>query len=78
MTGRAVSGGVGVRCTGTGIARKRSTEGIDTSQRSRFATPFHSLCGCLAENGIEASVGTVGDSYTLADTVIGLFKTEVI
>jgi transposase InsO family protein len=34
----------------------------------------------LAEAGIEASVGTVGDSYdnALAETVIGLFKTEVI
>ncbi len=34
----------------------------------------------LAEAGIEPSVGTVGDSYdnALAETVIGLFKTEVI
>jgi transposase InsO family protein len=34
----------------------------------------------LAEAGIERSVGTVGDSYdnALAETVIGLFKTEVI
>jgi putative transposase len=34
----------------------------------------------LAENGVEASVGSVGDSYdnALAETVIGLFKTEVI
>jgi transposase InsO family protein len=34
----------------------------------------------LAEAGIENSVGTVGDSYdnALAETVIGLFKTEVI
>ena len=34
----------------------------------------------LAEAGIEPSVGTVGDSYdnSLAETVIGLFKTEVI
>jgi transposase InsO family protein len=34
----------------------------------------------LAEAGIEASVGSVGDSYdnALAETVIGLFKTEVI
>jgi len=31
-------------------------------------------------NGVEASVGSVGDSYdnALAETVIGLFKTEVI
>ena len=34
----------------------------------------------LLEAGIDASVGTVGDSYdnALAETVIGLFKTEVI
>jgi transposase InsO family protein len=34
----------------------------------------------LAEEGIEPSVGSVGDSYdnALAETVIGLFKTEVI
>jgi putative transposase len=34
----------------------------------------------LVEAGIESSVGSVGDSYdnALAETVIGLFKTEVI
>ena len=34
----------------------------------------------LLEAGIEPSVGSVGDSYdnALAETVIGLFKTEVI
>ena len=34
----------------------------------------------LAEAGIEPSVGSVGDSHdnALAETVIGLFKTEVI
>ena len=34
----------------------------------------------LAEAGIEPSVGSVGDSYShaLAESVIGLFKTEVI
>ena len=34
----------------------------------------------LAEEGIECSVGTVGDSFdnALAETVIGLYKTEVI
>lgn len=34
----------------------------------------------LAEVGIERSVGTVGDAYdnALAETIIGLFKTEVI
>ena len=34
----------------------------------------------LADAGIEPSVGSVGDSYdnALAETVIGLFKTEVV
>ena len=34
----------------------------------------------LADAGIEPSVGSIGDSYdnALAETVIGLFKTEVI
>ena len=34
----------------------------------------------LAEAGIESSVGSVGDFYdnALAETIIGLFKTEVI
>ncbi len=34
----------------------------------------------LLEAGIEPSVGSVGDSYdnALAETVIGLFKTEII
>jgi transposase InsO family protein len=34
----------------------------------------------LAQNGVEASVGSVGDSYdnAMAETIIGLFKTEVI
>ena len=34
----------------------------------------------LAEAGIEPSVGSVGDSYdnALAETVIGLYKTELI
>ena len=34
----------------------------------------------LAEAGIEPSVGSVGDSFdnTLAETVIGLFKAEVV
>ena len=32
----------------------------------------------LAEAGIEQSVGSVGDSYALAESIIGLYKTEVI
>src|SRR5271165_6204752 len=32
----------------------------------------------LAAAGVSASVGTVGDAYALAESVIGLFKTELI
>jgi putative transposase len=32
----------------------------------------------LAEAGIEPSVGSVGDSYDLAETINGLYKAEVI
>jgi transposase InsO family protein len=34
----------------------------------------------LGEAGVESSVGSVGDSYanSIAESVIGLFKTEVI
>ncbi len=34
----------------------------------------------LSENGVEASVGSIGDSYdnAMAETIIGLFKAEVI
>ena len=32
----------------------------------------------LAQAGIEQSVGSVGDSYALAESIIGLYKTEVI
>ena len=32
----------------------------------------------LAEAGIEQSVGSVGDSYAVAESIIGLYKTEVI
>ena len=45
-------------------------------------TQYLSICYSerLAEVGIRASVGSTGDSYdnALAETVIGLFKTEVI
>jgi transposase InsO family protein len=35
---------------------------------------------CLAEAGIEPSIGSIGDSYedVLAETINGIFKVEVI
>jgi putative transposase len=51
-------------------------------QRSVESTQYLSIryTERLAEAGVDASVGSVGDSYdnALAETVIGLFKTEVI
>lgn len=32
----------------------------------------------MTEAGIEPSVGSVGDSYAMAETIIGLYKTELI
>lgn len=60
------------------------------SRRESEGLIHHSDCGTqflsvryterLAEAGIAASVGSVGDSYdnALAESVIGLYKTEVI
>lgn len=60
------------------------------SRTDTDALVHHSDCGSqylsiryterLAEVGIESSVGSVGDSYdnALAETILGLFKTEVI
>ena len=68
-------------------------DALDQALWSRSTTDkliHHSDCGSqylsihyterLAEAGIESSVGSVGDSYdnALAETINGLFKTEVI
>ena len=51
-------------------------------ERVMAGTPMgqEALAGLLAEAGIDTSVGSVGDSYdnALAESIIGLFKTEVI
>lgn len=60
-------------------ARGRSDDLIHHSDRgSQYVSIRYS--DRLAEAGIEASVGSVGDSYdnALAETVNGLYKTEVI
>ncbi|MEZ4227250.1 MAG: IS3 family transposase, partial [Polyangiaceae bacterium] len=74
----------------------RTDLALDALEQALWARPSHEGCvhhsdrGCqylsiryterLEQAGIEASVGTTGDSYdnALAETVIGLFKTEVI
>jgi len=52
------------------------------THHSDHGSQYLSICYTerLAEAGVEASVGSVGDSYdnALAESVIGLFKTEVI
>ena len=54
---------------------RRAPLATGVANTCRFATPSG-----LAEAGIEPSVGSVGDSYdnALAETIIGLYKTEVI
>jgi transposase InsO family protein len=59
---------------------RRDTEGL--IHHSDRGVQYVSICYTerLAEAGIEPSVGSRGDSYdnAMAETVIGLFKTEVI
>ena len=45
-----------------------------------YSFPAKGYSEWLAEVGIEASVGSVGDSYenALAETIVGLYKAEVI
>jgi transposase InsO family protein len=54
----------------------------DLVHHSDRGVQYLSICYSerLAEAGVESSVGSVGDSYdnALAETIIGLFKTEVI
>ena len=60
---------------------RSGSEGGRASQRPGQSVPVDSLFSeRLAEAGIEPSVGSVGDSYdnALAETIIGLYKTEVI
>ena len=60
-------------------ARRPDEELIHHSDRGRQYLSIR-YSERLAEAGIEASVGSVGDSYdnALAETIIGLYKTEVI
>ena len=60
-------------------ARPRSESLVHHSDRGVQYLSIH-YTERLAEAGVERSVGSVGDSYdnALAETVIGLYKTEVI
>ncbi len=61
---------------------RRPTQGSGLIHHSDRGSQYVSIkyTERLADAGIELSVGSVGDSYdnALAETVIGLFKTEVI
>ena len=75
--------GLRARCPGAGDppAAAREGRGVGRTLGSRVAISCDPVRpGQLAEAGIEPSVGSVGDSFdnALAETVIGLFKTEVI
>ena len=64
------------------LHERRPAEGAGLVHHSDRGSQYVSIkyTERLAEAGIEPSVGSVGDSYdnALAETVIGLFKTEVI
>ena len=61
---------------------RRFAEGEELIHHSDHGVQYVSIryTERLAEAGIETSVGSVGDSYdnALAETIIGLYKTEVI
>jgi transposase InsO family protein len=61
---------------------RRPMKGAGLVAHSDRGSQYLAICYTerLAEAGIEPSAGSVGDSYdnALAETVIGLFKTEVI
>jgi transposase InsO family protein len=64
-----------------GAACATGDRAADSSQRSRSAQYLSiRYTERLSAAGIEPSVGSVGDSYdnALAETIIGLFKAEVI
>jgi transposase InsO family protein len=75
-------------CPGHPRARPFRGSAADQGETFRFGNvPGHSFASVsfryterLVEAGIESSVGSVGDSYdnALAETVNGLYKTEVI
>ena len=66
-------------CTGL---LKLTTSYTEMLQRPMETTQYLSIrySERLSENGVQASVGSIGDSYdnAMAETIIGLFKAEVI
>ena len=84
------AGACRARCGLTSRSTRSSRRSVSGSRRRRRALVHHSDRGVqylsiryterLVDAGIEPSVGSRGDSYdnALAESVIGLFKTEVI
>jgi putative transposase len=68
------------RHLGSLLAAAYAHDDAEPSATCRFADLLAKLDVALGQAGIEPSVGSFGDSYdnALAETVIGLFKTEVI
>jgi len=68
------SGGGRVRC-GEGTEQLPSGERL-SDRRSQYTSIRYTER--LVQAGIAASVGTTGDSYDCAETINGLYKTELI
>ena len=80
---RTAAGRLRPRCPGAGAPRpparpRAAASSITATAASQYVSIRYTER--LAEAGIEPSVGSVGDSYdnALAETIIGLYKTEVI
>lgn len=70
-------------CTGADTVYQNRYQGCNPSQRpwqSILVNQVHEYTERLAEAEMAASVGSVGDSYdnVLAETINGLYKTELI
>ena len=80
---RTAQAGLRARCAGAGAARRAGPSRAAASSITAIAASQYvsiRYTERLAEAGIEPSVGSVGDSYdnALAETIIGLYKAEVI
>ena len=72
--------GPGAGCAGAGTVVADRDRRAGASQRPRQPVPVDPLHRAPGRGRHRSSVGSVGDSYdnALAETIIGLFKTEVI
>lgn len=70
----------GLGRAGTSAVRSLWSQGARASQQSRQSVSVDSLFGAVGGGRVEPSVGSVGDSCdnALAETILGLYKTELI